>query len=75
MKVKEVCNLKIWGSSEEMLCTSLALKVLRWIFFSQLMTGYSNEWTQSVDPPQQPVSDSDTDAVLTQQKHTTEPQD
>ena len=34
-----------------------------------------NEWAQSVDPPQQPVSDSDTDAVLTQQKHATEPQD
>ena len=34
-----------------------------------------NEWAQSVDPPQQPVSDSDADAILTQEKHITEPQD
>ena len=34
-----------------------------------------NEWAQSVDPPQQPVSDGDADAILTQQKHITEPQD
>lgn len=34
-----------------------------------------NQWAQSVDLPQQPVSDGDTDAILTQQKYTTEPQD
>ena len=34
-----------------------------------------NEWAQSVDLPQQPMSDGDTDAILTQQKQTTEPQD
>lgn len=34
-----------------------------------------NEWDQSVDLPQQPVSDGNTDAVLTQQKQATEPQD
>ncbi len=34
-----------------------------------------NEWSQSVDLPQQPVSDGDTDAILAQQKHATEPQD
>ena len=34
-----------------------------------------NEWAQSVDLPQQPVSDRDTDAILTQQKHATELQD
>ena len=34
-----------------------------------------NQWAQSVDLPQQPVSDGDTDAVLVQQKQATEPQD
>ena len=34
-----------------------------------------NEWSQSVDLPQQPVSDGDTEAILAQQKHATEPQD
>ena len=34
-----------------------------------------NEWAQSVNLPQQPVSNGDTDAILTQQKHAAEPQD
>ena len=34
-----------------------------------------NEWTQPVDLPQQPMSDGNTDAILTQQKHATELQD